>query len=60
MVRAQGVRLRRVRVLILKSGAADRQQMFHIIALVVMASIVLHSSTDVLVSRAFRRRVADA
>ncbi|MDP8946502.1 MAG: cation:proton antiporter [Actinomycetota bacterium] len=41
-------------LLVLESGVALSEEMFHLIALVVAASIVLHSSTDVIVARRFR------
>ena len=43
-------------LLIINAGVAGADRMFHLIALVVAASIVAHSSTDVLVARWFRRR----
>jgi NhaP-type Na+/H+ or K+/H+ antiporter len=39
--------------LILSSGIADADRIFHLLALVIAASIVAHSSTDVLVARWF-------
>lgn len=41
-------------ILLLKSGAPDADEMFHLIALVVASSIIAHSSTDVPVARWFR------
>lgn len=41
-------------LLILHSDAVDGARMFHIIALVVVASMILHSSTDVPVVHSFR------
>ena len=41
-------------LLVLESGVALSDEMFHIVALVVVASILLHSSTDVVVARRFR------
>lgn len=41
-------------LLVAQSGAQSADQMFHLIALVVAASIILHSSTDVLVARQFK------
>ncbi len=40
-------------LLILESGVALSGEMFHLITPVVVASILLHSSTDVLVARWF-------
>ncbi len=40
-------------ILVLQSGAAQANQMFHLIALVVALSMLAHSSTDVLVARQF-------
>ncbi len=40
-------------LLILRSGVAARSELFHLVALVVVASIVAHSSTDVVVARWF-------
>jgi NhaP-type Na+/H+ or K+/H+ antiporter len=42
-------------LLVLGSGLPRGDQLFHLIALVVVASIIAHSSTDVLVAHAFRR-----
>jgi NhaP-type Na+/H+ or K+/H+ antiporter len=42
-------------LLILDAGLASSDHLFHLIALVVGASILLHSSTDVLVARTFDR-----
>lgn len=42
-------------LLVLESGVDLSEEMFHLIALVVAASILLHSSTDVVVARQFRR-----
>ncbi len=41
-------------LLVLESGVNLSGEMFHLIALVVVASILLHSSTDVVVARQFR------
>jgi sodium/hydrogen antiporter len=41
-------------LLVLESGVKLSEEMFHLIALVVAASILLHSSTDVVVARRFR------
>jgi NhaP-type Na+/H+ or K+/H+ antiporter len=46
-------------VLILGSGIADANHLFRVVALVVTASIVAHSSTDVPVARWLGRRGAD-
>ncbi|HZD18581.1 MAG TPA: cation:proton antiporter [Actinomycetota bacterium] len=43
-------------LLILKSGIGAGDEMFHLIAVAVAASMIAHSSTDVLVARWFRRR----
>jgi NhaP-type Na+/H+ or K+/H+ antiporter len=40
-------------LLILRSGVAARSVLFHLVALVVVASIIAHSSTDVVVARWF-------
>ncbi len=47
-------------VLVLKSGIPDAHHMFHLIALVIVGSIVLHSSTDVLIADTFARDAAAA
>jgi NhaP-type Na+/H+ or K+/H+ antiporter len=41
-------------LLVLESGVILSEEMFHLIALVVAASILLHSSTDVVLARRFR------
>lgn len=41
-------------LLVLESGVALADEMFHLIAIAVAASIVLHSSTDVVVARQFK------
>lgn len=41
-------------LLVLESGVSLADQMFHIIALAVAVSILLHSSTDVIVARQFK------
>jgi sodium/hydrogen antiporter len=41
-------------LLVLGSGGALSDEMSHLVALVVVASILLHSSTDVVVARRFR------
>lgn len=41
-------------LLVLESGIAEADKLFHLIAVVVAASIVAHSSTDVLVARKLR------
>lgn len=46
-------------LLILNAAVVGADTMFHLIALVIAASIVAHSSTDVLVARWFRRAAAD-
>ncbi len=40
-------------LLILRSGVAQRSELFHLVALVVVASIIAHSSTDVVIARWF-------
>lgn len=40
-------------LIVLESGVALADEMFHLIALVIAASILLHSSTDVVVARQF-------
>jgi NhaP-type Na+/H+ or K+/H+ antiporter len=42
-------------LLVLKSGIDGREHLFHLIALVIAASIIAHSSTDVLVAKWFAR-----
>jgi NhaP-type Na+/H+ or K+/H+ antiporter len=42
-------------LLILNAGVTGADHMFHLVALVIAASIVAHSSTDVIVARWFRR-----
>ncbi|WP_255351527.1 cation:proton antiporter [Cryobacterium sp. MLB-32] len=41
-------------ILVLESGIDQADLLFHLIALVIVLSILAHSSTDVLVARAFR------
>ncbi len=41
-------------LLVLESGVADADEIFHLVALVIVLSILAHSSTDVLVARQFR------
>jgi len=41
-------------LLVLESGVDLSEEMFHLIAVVVAASILLHSSTDIVVARRFR------
>jgi sodium/hydrogen antiporter len=41
-------------LLVLESGVVGGDEMFHLIALVVVASILAHSSSDVIVARQFR------
>ena len=45
---------------VVESGVNLSGDMFHLIALVVAASILLHSSTDVVVARRFRRTDLEA
>ena len=40
-------------LLVLESGVALADEMFHLIAIAVVASILLHSSTDVVIARQF-------
>ncbi len=40
-------------LLVVRSGVAAADEMFHLIALVVVGSIILHSSSDVLIARQF-------
>jgi NhaP-type Na+/H+ or K+/H+ antiporter len=42
-------------LMVWKSGAARADQLFHLIAMVIAASMIVHSSTDVLVARWFRK-----
>jgi len=46
-------------LLILRSGVAQRSELFHLVALVVVASIIAHSSTDVVVARWFESGMND-
>lgn len=46
-------------LLILRSGVAARSELFHLVALVVVASIIAHSSTDVVVARWFEPGTSD-
>lgn len=41
-------------LLIVESGVADRDELFHLVAIVIAISILAHSSTDVTVARWFR------
>jgi NhaP-type Na+/H+ or K+/H+ antiporter len=45
-------------LLVLRSGLARSDELFHLIALVVVGSIIAHSSTDVMVARWFRESEA--
>jgi hypothetical protein len=40
-------------LLVLDSGIGAADEIFHLVALTIVLSIVLHSSTDVVVARAF-------
>lgn len=40
-------------LLVLESGIAGADTVFHLVALTIVLSIVLHSSTDVVVARGF-------
>lgn len=42
-------------LLVLKSGIPDARALFHLIGLVIIASMVAHSTTDVVVARWFRK-----
>ena len=42
-------------LLILEAGVARGDEMFHLVALVIFASILAHSSTDVPIAHAFAR-----
>ena len=54
MVRPQGLRLGRLRAARARqSGIPAADEIFHLVALTIVLSILLHSSTDVLVARAF-------
>lgn len=46
-------------LLVLKSGLARANELFHLAAVVIIASIVAHSSTDVLLARWFRKNSPD-
>ena len=41
-------------IIALKSGSENAEQIFHLVAVVIAGSVLLHSSTDVLVARQFR------
>jgi NhaP-type Na+/H+ or K+/H+ antiporter len=45
-------------ILLLKAGIKDAQYLFHLIALVIAASIIAHASTDTLIARWFREAKA--
>ncbi len=47
-------------LIIVSAGVRDANEIFHLIALVIAASIVAHSSTDVVIARWFHRRQRDA
>ena len=47
-------------LLVLEGGGALADEMFHLIALVIVASILTHSSTDVPIAHAFARRTPPA
>ena len=47
-------------LLILQSGVPDRARIYHLLFVVVAASIVAHSSTDVLVARWFRKEEGES
>lgn len=46
-------------LLILRSGVGARSELFHLVALVVAASIIAHSSTDVVIARWFEPGTID-
>ncbi|HZD18861.1 MAG TPA: cation:proton antiporter [Actinomycetota bacterium] len=46
-------------LLILRAGAPQADEMFHLVALVIAGSILAHSSTDVLIARWFRQEEAE-
>jgi NhaP-type Na+/H+ and K+/H+ antiporter len=43
-------------ILVLQSGAANSHHLFHLIALVIAASIIAHSSTDVALARWYNKK----
>ncbi len=47
-------------LLVLKSGVARADELFHLAALVIVGSILAHSSTDVLVARWFKKTTPGA
>jgi NhaP-type Na+/H+ or K+/H+ antiporter len=47
-------------LIILSAGVRNADEIFHLIALVIAASIVAHSSTDVLIARWFHQRHKDS
>lgn len=47
-------------LIVLESGATRADEMFHLVALVIVASILVHSSTDVPIAQAFARASAQA
>jgi NhaP-type Na+/H+ or K+/H+ antiporter len=46
-------------LLVARSGVAQAEEMFRLIAVAIAVSILLHSSTDVAVARAFHRDEAE-
>ncbi len=42
-------------ILVLESGIEHSDELFHLVALVIVLSILAHSSTDVVVARQFNR-----
>ena len=45
-------------LLVLGSGIADANVLFHLIALTIAVSIIAHSSTDVVVARQFKQEAS--
>lgn len=42
-------------LLVAGSGSADADEIFHLVAITIGLSIVVHSSTDIMVARSFER-----
>jgi NhaP-type Na+/H+ or K+/H+ antiporter len=56
MVRTEGVRLSFLTLLAPQSGIPNADQVFHLAAIVITTSIVLHSLTDILVAKWFKQK----
>lgn len=46
-------------LMLLRARVPGAEHLFHVVALVIFGSILVHSSTDVLIARSFRRRALE-